>query len=157
MPWSAEALVKIKNFAVSKEFKAGFAKLREFETQANPRYRSQIQLQHLLAIADHEQGVILQPLIYDDTDFVWWLKQQRSLLVNWASPALELVFTHACATGDSALKSVAPAKTQLESFTSRMIWIRSAANDFHILMQQKTSFMEGQISTIAGCSKLADR
>ena len=34
-------------------------------------------MDNLLAIADHEQGIILQPLIYEDPDFVRWLKVQR--------------------------------------------------------------------------------
>ena len=59
-------------------------------------------MDHLLAIADHEQGVILQPLIYDDPDFVYWLDKQRWPWVRWAVPNLELVFSSACSTREVA-------------------------------------------------------
>ncbi|MCY7287166.1 MAG: hypothetical protein LH624_02680 [Cryobacterium sp.] len=157
LPWSAEALPKIKKLAVSKEIRVGFAKVREFETETNVRRRPQIQLEHLLAIADHEQGVILQPLIYDDPDFVYWLRVQRSVLVNWASPNLELVFSSACSTSAAVLSSVAPEDTKLEYLKNRMKWIGTAAVDFHKLMFERQAFMEGELTTMAGWVGLADR
>ena len=39
-----------------------------------------IAFSHLLAIAQHEQGEVLQGLIYDDPDFRKWLKDQRRAL-----------------------------------------------------------------------------
>lgn len=157
MPWQAEALPKIKNLAVSKEVKLGFEKVKEFEGEAETGQRRKIQMAHLLVIADHEQGVILQPLIYDDKDFAYWVQVQRSAWVNWAAPGLELVFNSACAIDDEKLKSVAPKGTKLEEFRSRMDWIRKAADQFHELMQKRTAYMEGQISTIAGWYNMPDK
>lgn len=157
LPWSAEALPKIKNFAASPYIKSGFAKVKEFENQPDARRRPVIQLAHLLAIAEHEQGVILQPLIYDDKDFAYWIGVQRSAWVNWASPALELVFSHACSTSNSALKSVAPEDTKLEDFKSRMTWIGSAARRFHDLMQVDRASMETELRAIAGWVALPDK
>jgi hypothetical protein len=157
LPWSGEALPKINQMAVSPHIKTGFAKVKEFENQADARRRPAIQFAHLLAIADHEQGVILQPLIYDDKDFVYWLELQRSPWVRWASPNLELVFSTACSTDTAALKSGAPKGTKLESFKSRMDWIQDAAREFHKLMQTERGYMEGQLRTMAGWVALADK
>lgn len=103
-----------------------------------------------MAIANHEQGVILQPLRYEDADFAWWVGAQRSTLANWASPKLELSFTNACKTDEVELESVAPGNTQLETFQSRMVWITQTANQFHSLMQKKKAKMESELSIIAG-------
>jgi hypothetical protein len=157
LPWNAQALPKIKQMAVSEHIKTGFAKVKEFETQTNSRRRSQVQLDHLLAIADHEQGVILQPLIYEDKDFVYWLELQRSAWVRWASPNLELVFSSACSTDNAALKSVAPEGTKLENLASRMKWIIKAAELFHELMQSKRDYMEREIQAMAGWTGMSDR
>ena len=157
LPWSGEALPKIKQMAGSSHVRTGFAKLKEFENQSDVRRRPAIQLAHLLAIADHEQGVILQPLIYDDKDFVYWLELQRNPWVRWASPALELVFSSACSTENLALKSVAPTETKLESLKSRMDWIGKAAQRFHDLMQTDRSYMEDELRTMAAWVTLSDK
>mgnify|MGYP003460371757 CR=1 FL=1 len=157
LPWSAEALPKIKNLAVSPYVRSGFGKVKEFENQSDSRRRPAIQLAHLLSIADHEQGVILQPLIYDDKNFVYWLELQRSPWVRWASPALELVFGAACSTDNEALKSTAPKGTKLENLKSRMDWIGDAARQFHALMQQDAAYMESQLRAISGWVALADK
>jgi hypothetical protein len=157
LPWSADALPKIKQMAISPHIRTGFAKVREFEQQNDARRRPAIQLAHLLAIADHEQGVILQPLIYEDADFVAWLAAQRNLLLRWISPGLELVFSSACSTNTAALKSVAPEDTKLEDLKSRMDWIQDAAKQFHKLMNDRRTYMEGELATMAGWVGMADR
>jgi hypothetical protein len=149
LPWSGEALGKIKQMAVSPHIKTGFAKVKEFENQRRADLRPQIQLDHLLAIADHEQGVILQPLIYGDKDFVYWLEAQRGTLLNLISPNLELVFSSACGTDDATLK--------MEELESRMKWIGKAAEQFHRLMQIDTARMESEIQKMAGWSSTADK
>jgi hypothetical protein len=156
MPWSDTALPKIKNLKVSKEIKLAFEKVKEFEG-ADKRLRSGIQMEHLLAVADHEQGVILQPLVYDDADFAYWVQVQRSAWVNWAAPDLQLVFSHACETNKVELKSVAPKDTKLENFESRMKWIGKAAEQFHKLMQERTVYMESEIATMAGWYDMPDK
>lgn len=157
LPWSQEALPKIRNLAVSPHIVAGFAKVRQIESTTDQRKRPQLQLDHLLDIAKHEQSVILQPLIYDDPDFAYWIQVQRSAWVKWASPALELVFSHACSTSKAELKSVAPEDTKLEDFDSRMKWIGSVANQFHFRMQKRASEMEDEIRKIAGWINLPDK
>ena len=157
LPWSADALSKINQMAASPHIRIGFTKVKEYEAESNARRRPAIQLAHLLAIADHEQGVILQPLIYEDPDFAFWLKAQRLPGVSWVSPGLELVFDHACTIQADSMKSAAPKETKLESFDSRMAWIRDAANDFHSLMQKRTKHMEAQLSVMASWYQLGDK
>jgi hypothetical protein len=149
LPWQAAALPKIKQMVVSEHIKTGFAKVKEFEESTNTIRARDAQLKHLLAIADHEQGVILQPLIYEDADFVFWLKLQRSAWVNWASPNLELAFSSACKTDDEKLKSVAPEGMKLEDLQNRMDWIGKAAKNFHRLMTTQKSYMESQLAIMA--------
>lgn len=160
LPWNESALPIIKYFAPSNEIRNGFAKVREFEEltgdEENKFAKNKIQFDHLLEIAKHEQGVILQPLIYDDPAFATWVKQQRSWYAQWASPVLELVFTHQCGNKHMEVKSVAPKDIQLENFVSRMEWINSAANKFHGLMKQRREFMHSALSNIAAWVDLPD-
>jgi hypothetical protein len=155
MPWSATALPKINNLKVSKEIKLAFEKVKEFENQTKKEAQPAIQMEHLLAVADHEQGVILQPLVYDDPDFAYWVRMQRRL--SWVTPTLQLVFSHACSIKDVAKKSIAPSDTKLEEFKSRMDWITKAAEQFHGLMQTDKAYMEGEIATMAGWYDMADK
>lgn len=157
LPWKGKALPIIKNLSVSPQIKNGFEKVKNFENETQDKRRPSIQLGHLLDIANHEQGVILQPLIYDDPDFAGWIKTQRSWYAHWASPPLQLVFTHACDTKNPELKSVAPEDTELENFKSRMRWITSAANHFHRLMQRNKALMEGELQIMAGWVNLPDK
>jgi len=156
LPWKAEALPKIKNLKVSKEIKTGFALVKKFEDEDDAKKRPPIQLKHLLAIADHEQGVILQPLIYDDPKFAGWVQAQRGFL-SWISPSLELVFSSACSTDDQELKSVAPEDMQLENFESRMKWIGKAAEKFHDRMRRHPAQMEAELRIMAGWVDMPDK
>ena len=156
LPWNATALPVIKHFAPSSEIRNGFAKLKEFEAATDPTDKQKYQLEHLLEIANHEQGIILQPLIYDDSAFAFWVKQQRSAYAQWASPTLQLIFTHQCDNVHTEVKSLAPQSTKLESFASRMAWIDSAARKFHKLMMTKKEFMHGVIAIMATWADLSD-
>lgn len=157
LPWSGDALPKIRQLQVSGEIRRGFAAVRAFEETWNEVRRQDAQMDNLLAIADHEQGIILQPLIYEDPDFVRWLKVQRWPVVSSVSPELALVFSSACSTDDGSLKSVAPEDTRLEEFDSRMNWIRDAARDFDQLMRRRSGYMEAQLRAMAGWVSLAEK
>jgi hypothetical protein len=154
MDWGSTAPAKINNLKVSKEIKTAFEMVRAFE-KAPKEKQAGFQMKHLLAVADHEQGVILQPLVYDDPDFAYWVRMQRRL--SWVTPTLQLVFRSACETSKAERKSVAPDDTKLESFDSRMKWIRNAADQFHKLMQNEKTYMEGEIATMAGWYDMADK
>ncbi|MBT0571851.1 hypothetical protein KIK84_16165 [Curvibacter sp. CHRR-16] len=162
MPWAAQALPKIGGLKTNKHIHEAFVKVREIEktpingSRQDVKNRRDAQLAHLLAIAEHEQKIVLQPLIYEDETFAWWLRQQRKAWINWASPTLELVFAAACTTDNPELKSVAPQDTVLEDFKSRFNWITAAAKKFHGLMQTKAAYMEAEISTMASWVSMND-
>ncbi len=154
LPWSADALPKIKHFKSNPNIEKGMALVDTFEKLTDKTKRPLIQYKHLIAIADHEQGNVLQPLIYTDSIFRGWITAQRSILLKWISPTLNIVFTHTCDTDHSKLESIAPEDTILENLASRMKWIGKVASQFHDLMQgtKKNSdiaYMDKELSTIA--------
>ncbi|MEY4590878.1 MAG: hypothetical protein RL497_2954 [Pseudomonadota bacterium] len=149
LPWAGKSISKIKNFAPSKSLEKGFNFVVQIESTTDKKIRRNMQLEHLLAIADHEQKSILQELIYKDADFNKWTRFERKWWVHWAMPTYELVFSHACSAGDESLKSVAPEDLIVEDFTSRMQWITSAANKFHRLMDEKSTYMHAELTTIS--------
>lgn len=150
MPAAQEALPKIGQFKKNKHIDRAFTAVKTIEAlSANDENRAKEQLANLMAIAKHEQGVVLQPLIYDDAVFAMMVQAQRLPMVNRLAPPLELVFAAACETEDPELKSVAPEGTQIEVYESRMDWIRRAADKFHGLMQGRSSYMEAELKTIA--------
>lgn len=150
LPWASQALPIINNLGPSGYIRTGFKLVRQYEQEQNESDRLAIQFKHLLAIADHEQRVILQPLIYADEDFAFWIKFQRSRFVSWISPNLELTFTSSCYTEDESAKSTAPEGTILEDERSRMAWISEAAKLFHDLMKIRRHYMEGQLEAMSG-------
>lgn len=157
LQWQDEALPTIKQMTVSKEIRQGFELVKVIEEMDRGNSKRPIkQLDHLLAIANHEQGVILQPLIYDGVIFSTGVVIQRQPGINIIFPELELVFSNACKTDNAKLKSVAPEGTKLEDFDSRMKWITAAADKFHRLMQYQTEYMEAELRTIAGWVDMPD-
>ncbi|GAB2198127.1 DUF2515 family protein [Sessilibacter sp. MAH4] len=148
MPWSQKTLPIINNMAISGSLKSGFKYVTQIE-KASGRAKRDLQMKHLLEIANHEQGVILQPLIYEHPEFAKWARWQRGILLNWASPSFELVFSHACEIDDGELKSVAPDDMQVENFKSRMDWIKEAASVFHDLMAKRSNYMHGELQKMA--------
>jgi hypothetical protein len=148
LPWADTALPTLKYLPISGFIKSAFATVKSIEKTTRKEKRAEYQLSHLMDIAQHEQGIILQPLMYDDPEFAKWVQYQRGWM-SWFSPELELIFTHACETKDPKLKSVAPEGTVLENFDSRMKWIGKAAGRFHMLMQTQTSTMEAELKIMA--------
>lgn len=156
LPWAGKSLGKIKNFEASADLIEGFEYVVQIEGMAPSESRRETQLSHLLAIADHEQGAVLQPLIYDDPDFNKWTARERWWLVHWMAPQYELIFSHECSIDDPALKSMAPDDLIVENFESRMRWINKAAVKFHSLMTDNASYMLSELRTIAGWKSSAD-
>jgi hypothetical protein len=156
LPWAKQALPILQNLKLSSYVQTGMRLVREIEKlpPGTEDYRKK-QFAHLLAIADHEQRVVLQKLIYNDPGFAVWLQRQRAaqnaadtllepsrtwpplyvdesmqapaLFIKTILPPLELVFAAACETKDPKLKSVAPKDTVLENEESRMRWIKSSS------------------------------
>lgn len=151
MPWSGEALPAMGQFKKNQHIDAGFRAVQEIEELpvTDILKRPKKQLENLMSIAKHEQGSVLQPLIYEDDVFAFFVKVQRMPIANRIAPPLELVFAAACETHDPELKSVAPEGTKMENYKSRMDWITKAASKFHGLMQTRQPYMEGELKTIA--------
>lgn len=150
LPWAGKSLGKIKHFEASADLIKGFEYVVQIEGMAPSKARRNVQFDHLIAIANHEQGAVLQPLIYEDPDFNKWTARERWWLIHWMAPQYELVFSHQCSTRDPELKSVAPDNLIVEDFGSRMDWITRAAEKFHDLMNLRYPYMKGQIQTMAG-------
>ena len=150
MPWAAKSLGKIKNFELSPDIIRGFEHVLTIEKMSPSKERRKEQLKHLLAIADHEQRRVLQPLIYNDPDFNKWTARERWWWVRLMAPKYELVFTHECTTDDAQLKSVAPDDLIVENEKSRMKWIADAAQQFHRLMDEQANHMTKELNIIAG-------
>lgn len=150
LPWASKSIGKINNFKPSKHIIKGFKLVKKVEDEWNLKARSKHQLAQLIAIAEHEQGAILQPLIYENPDFAWWAEKQRSIWIKWMSPTYQLTFTHACEIDDPELKSVAPDDLIVEDLQSRMFWITKAAKKFHGLMLTRNNYMTQELKTMAG-------
>lgn len=155
MPWAERSLPKIKHFKPSDAIIKGFDLIIKAES-AGPLKLGNTQLEGLLAIAEHEQGAVLQPLIYNDPAFNRWTKMERIWIVKLIAPTYQIVFNHACDTEDESVKSVAPDDLIVENYKSRMSWIRQAALLFHDLMQTQTDYMEGELNSIASWVDEAD-
>jgi len=142
----------------------GFAAVNQWEKAAD-KARPAIAFSHLLAIAKHEQGEVLQGLIYDEPAFQRWLNMQRvalsasddtaihssmeamryglsdgsdialSLLLRALVPNLQLVLTSGDTTDDAEFQSNAPDRLVLQDYQKRMDWIQKAAMKYHGLMQ----------------------
>lgn len=147
LPWSAQSLPVINNLKASDYIRSGFRLVKKIENTTNQRQRPGLQLEHLMEIAWHEQGVVLQPLIYADKSFADLIEFQRAM--SWLSPTNRLVFSRACETPSPDLESVAPDQIELENLKSRMTWIGSAARKFHALMQEKPAYMGAELAAIA--------
>lgn len=147
-PWAETALPTLNYLKLSSYIIESFKTVKAIENSSKGTQREKLQLDHLLKVAEHEQQIVLQPLMYEDDKFAKWVQRQRGWM-SWFSPDLELIFTHECKTSDKIMKSSAPEETVLEDYNSRMTWIRSAANDFHELMKRKKPFMEKELATMA--------
>ncbi|MBB5019996.1 hypothetical protein HNQ59_003304, partial [Chitinivorax tropicus] len=148
-PWAEESLPILKHLQISPFIEEAFRLIPKIETASSVEIKARNQLKHLMAIAKHEQGVVLQPLIYEQADFKRALATMRSWPIRWISPKQQIVFTNHCETDDPRLKSEAPEDMIVEDYRSRMYWIGEAAKQFHGLMQRRTAFMEIQLSAIA--------
>ncbi len=149
LPWAAASIGALKQFKPSQDILKSFELIEKIESQQIGRARRKLQLAQLMAVADHEQRAVLQPLIYENPDFAGWASLQRSKWINWMSPTYQLTFTYKCEIDDAELKSLAPDDMIVENFESRMNWIGKAADKFHRLMIQKETYMHLQLRVMS--------
>ncbi|KAA0083777.1 hypothetical protein CIW54_18325 [Paraburkholderia sp. T12-10] len=165
--------------------KDGFQAVKDWENETGEK-RLDIAFNHLLLIAQHEQGEVLQGLIYDDPEFQKWLKLQRGALAtsdNMAInasmqtirsglsdgsdalvavtralvPGLQLVLTPDRTTDDTEFRSDAPDRLVLEDYQKRMEWITDAAWKYHGLMLTKPKVMLDYLEVIKSWGDLPDK
>ncbi|WP_085655905.1 DUF2515 family protein [Pseudomonas sp. B11(2017)] len=148
LPWADEALPVLKNLAITPDVKKGFDRIKESEAASDSNVKRDLQYSSLLAIADHEQRRILQPLIYDEFFFQATLKAQAAF--EWAPfvPVRVAAFSTACDVDNKDLR-VQMEKGNLYNESDRMKFIAKIAGQYHKLMGSKKDYMEGQIATIA--------
>ena len=105
--------------------------------------QSSQRLEHLRAMARHEQGEVLQGLIYADDKFVADLEQSRFLRENLPGAdrmlmfKLQLSFSAEEYADDPRWRSDAPPGIRLQDYKERMSWIDNAALRYHQLMNSE--------------------
>lgn len=174
--WASDSLPKINYLKSNDYLVKGFNKVKEFESSSVKEIKIRLQYQNLLQIAYHEQGEILQPLIYEN-----WRHKREIDAMDWFSlitPDVVLYFSNTCKVpqvtvqpkyryrGSHAENKDDPkivkfvsrpdADTVLYNYDSRMKWIKNAAEKFHDLMQKEKSYMHDQIQTMASWYNKAD-
>jgi hypothetical protein len=92
--------------------------------------RRALQYKSLIAIANHEQVKILQPLIYEDVVFRRLLDAQAVVEGNWGVPRRLAALSTACETNTKALDKVMT-QGDLYSKVDRMVFITEIANSYH--------------------------
>jgi len=148
MPWSAEVLGVINNFGITEYVRGGFQQISKFEVTSDKRSRRAAQLSSLMNIADHEQRMILQPLIYENVLFRGVLTVQQKMEFIPGIPKRLAAFSTACDVEDEELK-VQMEEGDLYDENDRMAFISEIAKVFHKLMSNKAEYMEAQIFAIS--------
>ncbi|NYH20787.1 DUF2515 family protein [Paraburkholderia bryophila] len=147
----------------------GFNFVKQWEGTTNEKTKASLAFKHLWVMAQHEQGEVLQGLIYNDNAFISKLKFQRTMdgvtssdhwwaapmrLFHALIPPLQLSFTAQNETTDMQYRSNAPPDLILEDYGQRMAWIMVTGKLFHSLMQKKNAYMMGELKAIAAMGGL---
>ncbi|WLG47749.1 hypothetical protein [Pseudomonas sp. FP1740] len=148
LPWADEALATLSNLHVTDDVKKGFKDIQQTEILPIGKARRSMQLSSLMAIADHEQRKILQPLIYKNLPFRATLKMQAGF--EWAPfvPVRVAAFSPACDVKQPELR-VQMSEGDLYDESDRMKFIGAIAKQYHLLMGTREAYMEGEIRTIS--------
>ncbi|WP_065501334.1 DUF2515 family protein [Burkholderia stabilis] len=147
----------------------GFDLVKQWEETTNEKKKASFAFNHLWVMAQHEQGEVLQGVIYNDKAFIGKLSFQRTMDHAtssdkwWAAPArafhalippLQLSFTAQNETSDMQYRSNAPKDLILEDYVPRMAWIKDTGKLFHFLMQKQRTYMLSELKSIAAMGSL---
>ncbi|MGP9600496.1 DUF2515 family protein [Psychrobacter sp. AOP42-A1-21] len=170
--WATDSLPKINNLKSNNYIKKGFDEVKKFEELPSSNkvksQRAQAQYQNVLIIAQHEQGKVLQPLIYEQWRHT--LEVDAMGLAGPFAPAVQLIFSSSCSIPQVLATGITPQRPKtvddpnyvdkyvsrpdsnivLYNYKSRMKWINKAAEKFHGLMQKEEQYMLDQLQTMAG-------
>ena len=151
LPWLNEALQKINNLKKTDYLEQGFDFISQVERYPEGELRQRRQLASLMAIANHEQLMILQPLIYESKDFKALLNSQALMEGHFGVPRRLAAMSTACETNDEEYDSVMT-EGKLHDANDRMKFITDIAKNYHRLMKAKSKYMLENLQTIAGWS-----
>lgn len=145
--WANESLPKIKYLQTNDFIKVAFAAADSFTKARKNIDKQKYQRANLVTLADHEQRMILQPLIYNTQEAKDDITSQRTF--SAFAPGLKLTLS-AKDSGD--YESEAHTGIKLENVEDRMKWIYNIANDFEDMMKNndKKTYIETELGTIAG-------
>ncbi|WP_224770872.1 DUF2515 family protein [Pseudomonas sp. FEN] len=153
LPWAEEALATLNNFKVNPHILEAFETIKKCE-QAATDNKPDLQFDSLLAIANHEQLEILQPLIYENQIFQKVLDLQALTEGLPGFPLRVAAFSTACDVEEENLREQMT-EGDLYNETHRMKFITKIANKYHSLMQYDTEYMEERITSISNWSNAA--
>jgi|TARA_R110000796_G_scaffold141183_3_gene257359 hypothetical protein len=151
LPWAEAALATLNNLMLTSEITDAFRQIRVLEAMPNGEQKRALQLESLLAVADHEQINILQPLIYENWSFKRVLDAQ-----GWAErapfiPKRVAAFAISCDTDIEELR-VEMSEGKLYNQADRMRFIRNVASRYHQLMDEQRQYMEETIKSFTSWS-----
>lgn len=144
--WAVEALPKIKNIQTNNFIKVSFAAADSYINAKTSSKKQQYQHMNLLTLADHEQRMILQLLIYETEEAKSDIASQR----RWSAvaPGLKLTLS---ANDYGDYESEAHRGIILENVEDRMKWIYSVAELFESYMfGEEKDYMHNQLRIMAG-------
>ena len=113
---------------------------KRIEGESNPTKRRSLCMAHLWAMARHEQGEVLQGLVYSDDDLIRDLERGRFFRDRMRLDKLfylfklQLSFSAEEYTDDDEFRSEAPRGIALEHYKERMDWIKNTAQQYDKLM-----------------------
>lgn len=148
LPWVDEAVYVLNNLSVTEEVKSGFRSIKETEALISGSARGESQLSSLMKIAGHEQRKILQPLIYEEPLFQSTLDMQAGFEWMPFVPVRVAAFSASCDVEDPGFR-IQMESGDLYNVSDRMEFINRVARQYHLLMQKKETYMEGEMHAIA--------
>ncbi len=113
---------------------------RALDAETQLDRKNDLAMQHLWAMARHEQGEVLQGFIYEDMPLrvalytMRTLERHLALSERYLSFKIQLSFSAKGYVEDPAWRSDAPPGIRVENYKERMQWIRKTANKYHHLM-----------------------
>ncbi|MFK0310475.1 DUF2515 family protein [Pseudomonas sp. NPDC090233] len=152
LPWVDSAPSEARNFETNEYVERGFELVSKTEKVGVGKTRERYQYESLMAIANHEQRKILQPLIYDSWVFQRLLDSQALMEGHIGIPRRLAAMSTMCETG-SPDYDIVMTKGKLHNENERMDFISQIADRYHQLMLSEPEYMENSIETISTWSE----
>ena len=148
LPWLEEALPEINHLQITPDLRDGFDFISETEHLQPGKLRRDMQYESLMAIARHEQLMILQPLIYESLGFKALLRSQALMEGHIGVPRRLASLSIQCETNNPEY-DIVMSEGQLYNKIDRMNFITDIAENYHRLMTTKLDHMKQSIRDIS--------